>query len=1583
MSKRWLLPAVIALAVAVPSLSSADPAPVNLARGAVASVSSAENSGLAGDKAIDGDLTTRWSSGFSDPQTLELDLGARASIGEIKLSWEAAYGKAYTLEVSNDRATWTPVASTANSDGGTDDYPGLTATGRYVRLTGTQRATQYGYSLYEIEVDGEFLDTAVSAAASSYSLPEKDGQITVPVRLNRASGTEVTVKYATADVTAESGKDYEAASGTLTFPPGTTEQTVTLKSIDDQVDEPTETFDLNLSDATAGVGIAPRAKATVSIADDDETAFSGKTLTVADFEGDLHVLTAPNPDQSGLFTFAGSDPERPALSGDPTVRPGSAGTQSMKVVSNVNSYGGFSNNLSAPQDWSAYDGFSFWLKGTNTGHTLQFEIKDGGNDGEHSELFESHLVDDSTAWKLVRVPFTKFTKRTDYQPGGNPTDGKLDLTKMWGFAMNLGTGANAFLIDDVQVYQQVLTVEDFEGARTLGERGFSAFNGGGGPPALAIESQPRDGVTDNHALKVDYDVPSGGYGGFVQDLADPQDWSAFKGIRFWYYGRPRSSAAPGRVYFETKDGGTGPGASELWNTSFLDDTLGWHLVEIPFNKLQYRGDYQPVGGIDHILNLTKMWGYALTVPPGDKGSFDFDDVQVYGVAGAPPDVSAATDKNVYLGNEGDTVDVGVKLTTLDGQPTKDAVAVGYATGGGTATAGDDYESASGTLSFDAGTASGTVKTFPVKLLTDAAAEVAERIDVTLTSADAGVPETPSAVVINANGLPYLNPALPADARIADLLGRMTLAEKVGQMTQAERQALKAPGDIATYALGSLLSGGGSTPPNNTPAGWADMVDGFQTQALASRLQIPLIYGVDAVHGHNNVLGATLFPHNIGLGAAHDPALVEQAGAVTADETKSTGVPWAFAPCLCVARDERWGRTYESFGEDPALVIRDETVINGLQDNGVLATAKHFAGDGGTTFGSSTTGSYTIDQGVTPPADMETLHLPPFAEAVRRGVGSVMPSYSSDGPTKMHADGALINGWLKGRQGFNGFVVSDWQAIDAIPGDYNSDVRTSINAGLDMIMVPYEYQAFESALTAEVAAGRVPMSRVDDAVTRILREKLRLGLFEHPFADRAHQGDFGSAAHRAVARRAAAESQVLLKNAGGVLPLSKTAKVYVAGSNADDVGNQAGGWTVTWQGGSGNTDPGVTTIRAGMRAVAPGATIDYSKDASAPTGGYDVGVVVVGETPYAEGVGDVGNGRADLSLSAADRTAIDRVCGAMKCAVLVVSGRPMLISDRLGSIGALVASWLPGSEGAGVADVLFGDKPFTGRLPATWAKSMAQLPINVGDATYDPEFPFGWGLRTDSAKARLQRARDLGATSLDAVLAADDWNADGSVKHGADVLIRLGTVAQELDRTTGESWEVDDLVVSVARDLAQAAMVRKGINAETAALSADAEHALYAGDVGAAISRLTRVALTSIDEDGGPTGEVPPTLALSLGASAPLGTFVPGLAKDYTASVAANVISTAGNAALTVVDPSSNAPGHLVNGAYSLPSALQAHGDGPFADISGTPLLLRSWAGPVSNDALTVWFQQHIGANDGLRTGSYGKTLVFTLSTTLP
>ncbi|MER5902683.1 glycoside hydrolase family 3 N-terminal domain-containing protein [Streptomyces mirabilis] len=909
------------------------------------------------------------------------------------------------------------------------------------------------------------------------------------------------------------------------------------------------------------------------------------------------------------------------------------------------------------------------------------------------------------------------------------------------------------------------------------------------PPALALTTR-TDAPEGTKALTGTYNIS--GYGGFTHDFAFDQpahDWSAHKGIRFWWDGQNNAK----KVAFEIKDGGANGEASELWTTSFTDDFTGWKQIEIPFTDFTYRTDYQPVGGIDQVLGLTQMWGYALTLPVGVNGRFAMDDVELYGKADQSLRASVTTDSAVHPVKEGATATVKLSVATTGAAPIDEPVTVAYESAGGTAQPGKDYTPVKGEITFPAGTTSGTTRTIQVPTLRDKSAEPAETIPLKLTVTGAKAPAETPQIVIDAHGLPYLDPKLPVKKRVADLVSRMSLEEKAGQMTQAERGALTAQGDIATYDLGSLLSGGGSTPTPNTPAAWAKMIDAFQLRAQATRFQIPLIYGVDAVHGHNNLTGATIMPHNIGIGATRDPRLAERTGSVTAAEVRATGIPWDFAPCLCVTRDERWGRSYESFGEDPALVESMETMIQGLQgaangkdlkdDDKVLATAKHFVGDGGTEYGSSTTGSYTIDQGVTKVTrqQLEAVHLAPYQTAVDRGIGSVMPSYSSldilgdgQGPVKMHARADMINGVLKDRMGFDGFVISDWAAIDQIPGDYASDVRTSINAGLDMIMVPYAYKDFRTTLLDEVRAGRVSEARVNDAVSRILTQKFKLGLFEKPYADTSGAAQIGSAGHRAVAREAAAKSQVLLKNADGVLPLKKSQKVYVAGSNADDLGNQTGGWTITWQGASGKHTDG-TTILQGMRNA--GGDVTYSKDASAPTSGYDVGVVVVGETPYAEGVGDVGNGN-DLALTPADQAAVDKVCAAMKCAVLIVSGRPQLIGDRLGEIDALVASWLPGTEGDGVADVLYGKRAFTGQLPVTWPKSETQLPINVGDASYDPQFPYGWGLTT------LTKVSGGGEATLKALtLLARTADRTGSARLGRAAVTKARLLVQQSTGST--------------------------------------------------------------------------------------------------------------------------------------------------------------------------------------------------------
>jgi beta-glucosidase len=636
--------------------------------------------------------------------------------------------------------------------------------------------------------------------------------------------------------------------------------------------------------------------------------------------------------------------------------------------------------------------------------------------------------------------------------------------------------------------------------------------------------------------------------------------------------------------------------------------------------------------------------------------------------------------------------------------------------------------------------------------------------------------------------PYRNPDLPTGRRVADLLGRMTLAEKIGQMTQAERGAVfDDPSLIAEWQLGSVLSGGGSTPPVNTPASWVEMVNTFQAQALSTRLGIPLIYGIDAVHGHGNVFGATVFPHNIGLGSSRDPDLAEAIGRATAAEVQATGIPWNFSPCICVTRDERWGRSYESFSEDPQLVIKMSAIIDGLQgddlaaDGSVLSTAKHFAGDGNTVWDAATAAAnegkpwfeqrYTIDQGitVTDRPTFERLDFAPYRTAIRRhDVGAIMPSFSSvdwieDGlgnPIKMHANQELITGLLKQSARFDGFVISDWEGIHQIPDPSDPTnggltpykVRVGVNAGTDMFMEPNSAKQFEDLLLAEVQAGRVSMSRIDDAVSRILRKKFELGLFEQPFATLDDIDQVGSPEHRALAREAVARSQVLLKNSDGVLPLAPSGNVYVAGRNADDIGNQAGGWTIQWQGVSGDAIPG-TTILEGIREVAPDANVTFSEDASAPMDGADVGIVVVGETPYSEGFGDIGGPECgfctpaqleekSLSLQPGDAAVVDRVCGTIDtCVVLIVSGRPQVVTDQIDQMDALVASWLPGSEGAGVADVLFGRQSFTGRLSVTWPRSEAQVPINVGDEDYDPLFPYGWGLRTDGGTDAVTQLQD--------------------------------------------------------------------------------------------------------------------------------------------------------------------------------------------------------------------------------------------------
>jgi beta-glucosidase len=573
-------------------------------------------------------------------------------------------------------------------------------------------------------------------------------------------------------------------------------------------------------------------------------------------------------------------------------------------------------------------------------------------------------------------------------------------------------------------------------------------------------------------------------------------------------------------------------------------------------------------------------------------------------------------------------------------------------------------------------------------------------------------------------------------RVAALLGQMSLDEKIGQMTQIEKNAVD-PANAAAFNMGSILSGGGGFPDPNTPKAWYDMVNGYQQAALGTRLGIPIIYGVDAVHGHNNVAGATIFPHNVGMGATNDPALVQQACAATALEMNATGVRWDFGPVVAVPQDIRWGRTYEGYGESTDRVASlGAACVKGLQgpglgaDDASAATAKHFIGDGGTAFGTSTAtgpnGPYLLDQGADQMDEptLLKLFLPPYKAAVESGARIVMASYSSTSAGKVHGDRHLLTEVLKGQLAFSGFVVSDWGGVDQLtPGDYSASLALAINAGIDMVMVPTDYVRFITTLKSRVQLGRINEDRIDDAVSRILGVKFEMGLFEKPMPAAGRESQVGSDANRAIARTAVAESAVLLKTSPNILPLAASGRrVLLAGPGADDIGIQSGGWTITWQGSKGDITPG-TTLKSALAATL-GDNLTYERNAAFTAGTKaEVGIVVVAERPYAEGVGD----SSTLSLPSEDVALVRKVRPLVdKLVVVVMSGRPMVLGD-LASADQIVAAWLPGTEATGLADVLLGDKPFVGTTPYSWPKTPADAP-RVGKAACDGAvYPVGYGL----------------------------------------------------------------------------------------------------------------------------------------------------------------------------------------------------------------------------------------------------------------
>jgi beta-glucosidase len=615
----------------------------------------------------------------------------------------------------------------------------------------------------------------------------------------------------------------------------------------------------------------------------------------------------------------------------------------------------------------------------------------------------------------------------------------------------------------------------------------------------------------------------------------------------------------------------------------------------------------------------------------------------------------------------------------------------------------------------------------------------------------------------------LAPGADIERAIDELLGAMSLEDKVGQVIQPEINSVT-PDEVRKYRLGSVLNGGGGWPhakKSSTPEDWLALADAFWQASMDTSgggVAIPIIWGLDAVHGHGNVIGATLFPHNIGLGAANDPDLIREIGQVSAREVAVTGQDWNFGPTLAVVRDDRWGRTYESYSEDPEIVrayaaamveglqgaAGDETFLDGER---VIACAKHYLGDGGTDGGADQGNSLASE------AELRDVHGAGYVAALEAGVQTVMASFSSWQGAKVHGHKGLLTDVLKERMGFDGFVVSDWNAHGQVPGCSNASCAAAFNAGIDLFMVPQEWKVLYENTLAQVKAGEISAERLDDAVRRILRVKLRAGLFERgrpssrPLAGRAEL--IGSAGHRAVARRAVRRSLVLLKNNGGLLPLSPGTRVLVAGDGADDIGKQTGGWTITWQG-TGNSNeefPGATSIWGGIReAVEAGS----GTAVLSPDGSYqekpDVAIVVFGEDPYAEFVGD----RATVGFLPEQPLELLRRLRQDGIPVVSVflSGRPLWVNPELNASDAFVAAWLPGTEGGGVADVLFAAADgsvrhdFSGKLSFSWPKTPSQAVLNRGDADYDPLFAYGYGL-TYADEVELAELSEEGAETVEA------------------------------------------------------------------------------------------------------------------------------------------------------------------------------------------------------------------------------------------
>ncbi|MGL1902854.1 MAG: glycoside hydrolase family 3 C-terminal domain-containing protein [Fibrobacterales bacterium] len=1323
-----------------------------------ATSSSNEGSSYSASKVVDGDASTRWSSDFSDPQWITIDLEAQFQITTITLDWETAASKAYEIEVSDDNITWTSAYSTTNGNGGTDNIT-INKLGQYIRLTGTSRTTEWGHSLFTFDVyglPGVTYDLTVTTAGNGTITPDQgsfgDGEA---VTLTTAPDNGWRFVEWTGDFV-----------GTLLNPTIIMDAHKNITAIFEEI----PTYLVNYSYTGTGSG---------SIA----SSIPGPLFE----EGSMVTFTASAANDSRFIQWSNGSTDAVQILTINTPLTLSAEFMAIPrytLITNTSGLGTGSIDISPIQ--------SDYLEGTLV--SLHASAAIGSRFIEWQGALTSTLVDAQLRMDsdqevtAIFEPIPTYTITTASTGSGtislSPTGGTYNegttvtitaepdtywQLDSWGGALSGSTLSQTITIGnnlevsalfseipnqapfadagaDQYAYPQNLITLDGSNSNDPDSRPqpitytWSQASG----PTIALSDfaviNPTFTPSDIGTYVFDLMVSDGDLNSQVDQVVITIEEEVIEELIFAVNAGGSLFTDDNGIVYESDNNYSGGKTasttksisgttndilyqSERWGASSYDipAVSGEYRIEFHFAETYWTTSNKRVfdisaegttviNNLDIVNEVGTLTRYDIIVEdiPVTDGTLS---IEFHNASVDQPKISGF---RVYK-----TADIFYGNFSVDTKFGSAPLAVQFTDNSSDKTIGWNWDFGDGTTS----TTQNPLHTYSTNGVYS--------ISLTITNVQG---ET---VVITKNDLIEISDVNPYEVQADALIAQMTLEEKIGQMIQVEYPSASYS-EIRDYGIGSILGGGSWVPGNNTITDWSDAIDGAQDAATHSRLGIPMVFAADMVHGHAKLYGATVLPHNIGLGATNNPDLVYEMGRITKTEGLAAGVPWNFAPCVAVVRDERWGRTNEGFGETPDInsVMGDMQILGMQGDDGdwqidMAPSIKHYVGDGGTAWGSAPGG--LINPGVLylNDAELRSIHLPPYESAVDIDVASVMVSYSSwhntengdERPT--HLDGYLINDVLKGELGFKGVVLSDWDGIARAGDGYTAwTVADGINAGIDMVMVPSAWKTFRSALLQAHSNGWVSTNRINDAVKRILLMKYRLDLFENPWVKRELHSQVGSAAHRDLARQAVRESLVLLKNENNALPLSKNEKVVVVGPWASKIGAQSGGWTIDWQGDIDHNIIG-TSIYDGMNQLGNNVWYDEYGNNLADA---DVVVVVVGESPYAESQGDHTYGSSSVYLSQNPHAdLVGKVANSGKRIVTVLlSGRPMIINPEYNASDAFIAAWLPGSEGLGIAEVLFGDYNFSGTLPHSWPNSYSQIPINVGDGQ-TPKFQYGFGL----------------------------------------------------------------------------------------------------------------------------------------------------------------------------------------------------------------------------------------------------------------